>query len=117
MEYNRIAWLINQRRRKVENLAPEIGMTGAGLRRAIQFESLKAKDFEKLCRVLDINPMFFFEEKMDFKHHDGFFSGGPKGISRSEGARLKEENIQLKEEIRSLQAKIIDLMEVSKVKK
>ena len=61
MNYNDLKLLIDSKNLEVQAVATEIGMGYDGFRLSVQKETIQLQKLKKLCELLKINPMLFFE--------------------------------------------------------
>jgi DNA-binding Xre family transcriptional regulator len=91
MNYSDLKILIDSKKIDVYSLSNEIGMTYDGFRLSIKNETIQLHKLKKLCEVLKINPMLFFENMQGM-----FIDDGTTKINSTERKLLesKENEIQ-----------------------
>jgi len=71
MNYNDLKLLIDSKNLEVQEVATEIGMGYDGFRLSVQKETIQLQKLKKLCELLKINPMLFFENMQGIFIDDG----------------------------------------------
>lgn len=87
MDYNELKQIAETKKIEVREIANELEMTTNGFRESIKNETIQLKKLRKLCELLHIHPLLFFEVK--------------KGVYlKTESSENKErENSQLREQL------------------
>ncbi len=117
MDFNKINQLIKESLFTSESLAPKIGMTANGLRKALRNESLSLVKYDQMCKVLKVHPMFIWD--LDATHSDYQVkrSNNQLQLTVQEVDKLRTEINQLKDLNIKLQSRLIEMIDNEKKKK
>ncbi len=99
MEYRKIKEALASKNISIKRFAEEkLGMTEAGFHQAMKNNTLKVRDLEKICELLDLKVWYWYNEDIQ-----KFFD---------ENHRAKREYEKLREELIITQSKTIELLEI-----
>ena len=99
MDYRKIKEALTSKNISIKRFAEEkLGMTEAGFHQAMKNNTLKVRDLEKICELLDLKVWYWYNEDIQ-----KFFD---------ENHRAKREYEKLREELIITQSKTIELLEI-----
>ena len=126
MNYNRIKDLAEKMNIPIRKVIEEMGVSVAGYYKMIENKTLTVENLEKISKILDVEPVYFFKEdlyvndeiKDSFNHikdsqlnyNKNFFSKEEQKY-KDDNTRLMHENALLRQEVSKLKDKIIELLE------
>jgi hypothetical protein len=117
LDFKRIITAVKDCKRSSENIAPKIGITPNGLRKAFRNESLTLDTYDKLCRELKLHPLFVWDNSSEPLEYSYKKEPTELNINLSEFRKLNYELNKLKDANMKLQARMIELLEEKKSKK
>ncbi|HOW26040.1 MAG TPA: helix-turn-helix domain-containing protein [Bacteroidales bacterium] len=98
MDYQKIKEALAARNISIKRFAEEkLGMTEAGFHQAMKNNTLKVRDLERICELLDLKVWYWYSEDIQ-----EFFD---------ESHYQRRENEKLREELIATQSKAIELLE------
>lgn len=116
VNFNKLKLAVEKTSNSWEKLAPEIGMTGNGLRYTFNNKSITVVKYVELCEKMKIHPAFLFMNEEDLSDYMYKKNKSEVVFNKLEIMKLQNEVSRLKEKNSNLHDRLLECMDDLKKK-